>query len=67
MIPEVMRHRFGDCEDLSAWRVAELRLGGVRAIPWVVQSGNRLYHVQVRYPDGTIEDPSRRLGMRGKG
>lgn len=66
MIPEVLRNRAGDCEDLSAWRVAELRRGGVRAIPWIVQSGQRLYHVQVRHPDGRIEDPSKILGMRGK-
>lgn len=67
MIPEVLRTRSGDCEDLSAWRVAELRLSGVRAIPWIIRTGARLYHVQVKYPDGRIEDPSKRLGMRGPG
>lgn len=67
MIPEVLRNRAGDCEDLSAWRVAELRLSGVRAMPWIIRSGQRLFHVQVRYPDGRIEDPSRRLGMKGPG
>lgn len=67
IIPDVLRARAGDCEDLSAWRVAELRLSGVRAIPWIIRTGARLYHVQVKYPDGRIEDPSKRLGMRGPG
>lgn len=57
---------FGDCEDLAAYRVAELRLRGIAAKPWVIQPSAKMFHVQVRYPDGKIEDPSARLGMRGK-
>ena len=67
LIPGVLRAGWGDCEDLAAWRVAKLRLRGVRAVPWIIQPRPKLFHVQVRYPDGTIEDPSRRLGMRGPG
>lgn len=53
----------GDCDDLACWRAAELRVRhGImaRAIPVAVSSG---YHVVVQYPDGTIEDPSLKLGM----
>lgn len=65
----VLRRGWGDCEDLAAWRVAELRLAGVAAVPLVTwqlrRAGGRLFHVRVRYPDGQhIEDPSARLGMR---
>jgi hypothetical protein len=63
--PEVYRRRKGDCEDLGAWRAAELQLGGepgafadCRPVP-----GRRRWHTFVRRADGTIEDPSRILGM----
>ena len=62
---QVLRNRKGDCEDLAAYRVAELRLRGIAARPWVIRASGRVFHVQVRYPDGRIEDPSARLGMRG--
>lgn len=55
----------GDCEDLAAWRAAELRCSGedptARAI--VVRSGPRTWHAVVERGDGGIEDPSRVLGM----
>jgi hypothetical protein len=60
----------GDCEDLSCWRVAELRHAGLRSKPfakWRRVDGIYHYHIQVvRYgSDGTpyIEDPSHHLGM----
>ena len=58
-----------NCEDLACWRAAELRVRyGIAAEPtfiWKVRpGGGYLYHIQVLYPDGRIEDPSRRLGMR---
>lgn len=31
------------------------------------RTGKRMYHAIVRHPDGTIEDPSRALGMRRAG
>lgn len=68
-IPAVIERGWGDCDDLAPWRVAELREHGERAkirVYWKRQSnGHRLYHVVVRRADGTIEDPSAKLGMRG--
>lgn len=64
--PVYMRH-WGDCDDLAPWRVAELRNAGEKAkirIQWKRQpSGRKLFHIVVRREDGTIEDPSRILGM----
>lgn len=61
---QVFSARVGDCEDLAAWRVAELHQAGeVDAVPIVTRTGRRLWHVRVRRADGTIEDPSRILGM----
>jgi hypothetical protein len=58
----------GDCEDLAAYRVAELRAKGVLAFPVVTQINPSLRHVTVRYLDPKTkawvsEDPSKRLGM----
>jgi hypothetical protein len=62
-----LRRKFGDCEDLVAYRVAELRARGIKAIPqffWRDRpDGGSTYHIQVQHPDGTIEDPSALLGM----
>lgn len=59
---------YGDCEDLACWRAAELRVRhGIDARPYFsfrkVGPGKTLYHIQVAYPDGRIEDPSKALGM----
>lgn len=66
-IPQTLARRFGDCEDLGAWRAAELRHAGEReAGAWVktMRVGMHvIYHVQVRRSDGRIEDPSQILGM----
>lgn len=68
-----------DCEDLACYRAAELRaglgghpLGKIRAIAdirgRVVGPGGRIVmHAFVRYPDGSVEDPSKKLGMPGEG
>ena len=57
-----------DCEDLACWRAAELQAQGIAAHPvfvWrKINDGSHLYHIVVRYPDGRIEDPSRKLGMK---
>jgi hypothetical protein len=56
----------GDCAHLSLWRVAELRNQGVAATYDVYiqeRDDGRTFHVRVRLPDGSIEDPSIRLGM----
>lgn len=66
---DVLRLGRGDCEDLVAWRVAELVLGKVvpqqRARPYCYAPRPGLVHCQVRLANGSIEDPSRRLGMGG--
>lgn len=54
----------GDCDDLAPWRAAELQLQGENARARVVQSPGIGYHVVVVRGDGSIEDPSARLGMR---
>lgn len=56
----------GDCEDLASIRCAEYRERGINArirITWQRQPNGRLWHVTCRLPDGTNEDPSKRLGM----
>jgi hypothetical protein len=67
-IPETLsRDKTGDCEDLAAWRIAELRVRGEPARPAIragMLRGVLTYHVRVRRADGTVEDPSRKLGMR---
>ncbi len=58
---------WGDCDDLAAWRCAELLNQGVKAgivVSWKPTPNGKLYHVTVRLPDGTKDDPSARLGMR---
>ena len=65
-IPYVIRQGWGDCEDLACWRTAELLQQGVKAQPvFTFRRVGRfsIYHIMVRLPDGTIDDPSRRLGM----
>lgn len=63
----VMERGYGDCKDLAAWRVAEIRRAGGWAEPHLITgwapAGKRLYHIVVRYPDGVLEDPSKVLGM----
>ena len=54
--------RFGDCDDLGPWRAAEWIRKGVkaRALPIRSEVG---WHIIVKLPNGTIEDPSKVLGM----
>lgn len=66
-IEPVYTRGWGDCDDLAPWRCAELRNNGEKAkirIQWKRQkSGRKLFHIVVRRGDGSIEDPSRILGM----
>jgi hypothetical protein len=55
---------FGDCEDLSAWRAAELRQAGEPAYADVRRVSAHQWHAYVVRGDGSLEDPSRALGMR---
>jgi hypothetical protein len=81
-IPHVIEAGWGDCEDLTFWRVAELRAEGVKAAPfakWRLVNGVYKYHALVRrfapgrdhfdrmvQSNAWLEDPSRRLGMNGR-
>lgn len=73
-IPVLVERLWGDCLHLVAWRVAELREAGERARPRVTckrmfrmvdgkKKRLRMFHVTVRRGDGSIECPSRKLGM----
>lgn len=65
-VPACILAGAADCEDLAAWRAAELRVAGVDAWPFArLEPGLPvLYHALVRTPQG-VEDPSRVLGMKG--
>lgn len=67
-IPWVIFRGYGDCEDLGAWRAAELNQRfGIRALPYIrvrrMPNGYWRAHVVVKWPNGQIEDPSAKLGM----
>ena len=65
-IGAVIRDGWGDCKDFTAWRLAELWKQGVpaKAESIVGRNGSKLlFHTYVRYPDGRVEDPAKRLGM----
>lgn len=59
---EVVRRGIGDCDDLGPFRAAELRLQGEQAQAFARRSPAG-WHVVVRREDGSIEDPSAKLGM----
>jgi hypothetical protein len=61
--PEVVRIGKADCEDLAAYLAAQYRIeGDVGAIAVPVHS-TLGFHIVTRRGDGSIEDPSKRLGM----
>jgi hypothetical protein len=72
-IPDTIARRTGDCEDLASWRVAELRVRGgepqathaitVAELPNASGETVTTYHIRVLHEDGSVEDPSRKLGM----
>lgn len=68
-IPTLIKNGGGDCEDLSSYRVAELReRQNIRCRPfirWRKYNNFYLYHVLVQHPNGRMEDPSAKLGMYG--
>lgn len=64
---ETLQLGYGDCEDLCAWRCAELRVAGEDATPYVKDVRPGLRHVLVRRANGKLECPSRALGMGGDG
>jgi len=58
---ELLRSMQGDCEDLAAYRAAELRMEGEPATVAIIRTRRGSYHAVVRRADGTLEDPSRIL------
>jgi hypothetical protein len=70
-IPRIIENGGGDCDNVAAWRAAELRELGIAACPYITwrkrPDGGTTYHVIVRWPDGSSEDPSLLLGMGGEG
>jgi len=72
LIPVVLARGWGDCDDLSPWRCGELQHHGERAkirVQWKRptlangKKGKKYFHIVVRRANGTIEDPSAKLGM----
>ena len=67
-VPSLYRRGKGDCNELVPVRIAELWRAGVAATPWLQFEGENVkggksYHLVVRHPDGSSEDPSGILGM----
>ena len=66
----VLSRRSGDCDDLAAYRLAELWASGdheARAVvKWQADPSNPIpwgFHAMVARGDGMLEDPSTELGM----
>jgi len=59
---EVIERGAGDCDDLGGWLAAILRLQGERAQA-IAKPSAAGWHIVVRHEDGSIEDPSAKLGM----
>lgn len=66
-IPWVRALGWGDCDDLTAYRLSELRWTGEDpdAQAEAIEVSPDHWHAVVRRGDGTIEDPSAKLGMNG--
>lgn len=75
----VADRRWGDCDDLVLYRLAEIfhesgydpRTGtreGLPAWPQVMRAldGTKRYHIAIRHADGTEEDPALKLSPSGK-
>jgi len=68
-IPDVLRRGYADCKSLSSWRIAELRMKGIRCRStfrfsrregWL--GGVPDFHILIQTQDGW-ECPSQKLGM----
>lgn len=66
----MLKTKTGNCKDLVAYRLAELRLqGNQSARPGIVagrdpKTGRTILHVVILHDDGRIEDPSAEHGMQ---
>ena len=69
-IGRIIEKGAADCDNVATWRAAELRQAGIKASPYITWKrrldGGSTYHVLVRWPDNTLEDPSLLLGMGGE-
>ena len=65
IVGELYRRGVGDCEDLGCARAGELQVQGERAYARAFPRRDRKpgWHIKVVRGDGSIEDPSRILGM----
>lgn len=67
-IPRIIENGGGDCDNLCAWRTAEIRHHlGVAAKPYITwrkrPDGGTTYHCITIWPDGSSEDSSLLSGM----
>lgn len=66
-IPTTLAKGHGDCEDLAAWEVAEYRVRRDTAahpyLRWQMHNNAYRFHALGQLPDGSIIDPSLKLGM----
>jgi hypothetical protein len=61
-IPEVIAQGWGDCDDVTGWRVAELLSAGESgADVALIEQGSRVWHAVARRANGTTEDVAARL------
>jgi hypothetical protein len=62
---QVIKRKWGDCDDLAPYQAATLRVTGEDpgATAIVRRSGPKRWHAVVQRSDGTIDDPSKRAGM----
>lgn len=58
---ELLRAGCGDCEELTGYRVAELRNQGEPAMPYIEVTPRGSFHALVERASGELEDPSRLL------
>lgn len=72
-VPTILKQGHADCEDLAAWRAAELKVAGYWSdvlVTWEaleLDTGDIdiLFHVRTLTPYG-VEDPSEILGMNSE-
>lgn len=75
-IPIVIERGWADCDDLAPWRCSELRLRAREPAKIRIQwqrptlpngkKGRKYFHIVVRRANGSIEDPSAKLGMHDR-
>ena len=59
---ETFARGVGDCDDLVAYRLTELKARGIGAVATRSEWLKENVHVLIRLPNGDTEDPSIKLG-----